>query len=201
MKILVIGATGTLGSAVTAALEKNGHEIVRASRRGPLRIDMEDHASIDALFETVHDLDAVVCCAASGALTRLDSDDDITAGLQGKLLGQIHLLRRAMRHLRDGGSVTLTGGRFDRLIPGASFTATVNTGLEAFVEAAAIEMPRGLRVNIVSPGWIAETLVSMGPEVRKSLDLEDTQGTPAADVARAYVEAVEGNAQGQTFHS
>jgi NAD(P)-dependent dehydrogenase (short-subunit alcohol dehydrogenase family) len=200
MKILVIGATGTLGSEVTAALEKNHHEVVRASRRGPIRVDMDDHASIGALFETVPDLDAVVCCAASGSLTRLDSDDDITAGLQGKLLGQVHLLRRAMRHLRDGGSVTLTGGTLDRLIPGASFTAMVNGGLEAFVEAAAIEMPRDLRVNIVSPGWIAETLVSMGSEIRKGLDLEGTRGTPAADVARAYVEAVEGNAQGQTFH-
>ncbi|TDD90746.1 short chain dehydrogenase [Actinomadura rubrisoli] len=191
MKIIIVGASGTIGSAVADLLEKE-HEVVRASRRGSVRVDMDDHASIDALFDTVQDVDAVVCCAASGALTPLDSaDGDFTAGLQNKLLGQVHLLRRALHQLRDGGSVTLTSGAFDRPVPGSSFSALVNAGLEAFVSAAAIEMPRGLRVNVVSPGWVAETLEAMG--------LDGADGTLAAEVARAYVEAVEGDAQGRTF--
>ncbi|MFK0293253.1 hypothetical protein ACIQU6_22620 [Streptomyces sp. NPDC090442] len=36
------------------------------SRTGPLRIDLEQPASVDALFEDVPAPDAVVCCAASG---------------------------------------------------------------------------------------------------------------------------------------
>ncbi|MFD0683932.1 short chain dehydrogenase [Actinomadura fibrosa] len=187
MKIIVIGATGTIGSAVVALLEKE-HEVVRASRNGPVRVDMDDPASIDALFERVRDVDAVVCCAASGALTPLDGDGDFTAAIQGKLFGQVHLLRRALRHLRDGGSVTLTSGVFDRPMAGASFGALVNAGLEAFVTAAVIEMPRGLRVNAVGPGWVAETLEAMG--------LDGADGVPAVDVARAYVDAVEGDHQG-----
>jgi NAD(P)-dependent dehydrogenase (short-subunit alcohol dehydrogenase family) len=190
MKIIVIGASGTIGSAVADALEKN-HEVVRAARRGPVRVDMDDNASIDALFETVHDVDAVVVTAASGKLTALDSDDDFTRGLQGKLLGQLHLVRRAIRNLRDGGSITLTSGVFERPMVGGSFGAMVNAGLEAFTEHAAIEMPRGLRLNSVGPGWVAETLESMG--------LDPADGTPVSIVARSYVEAVEGNAQGQTF--
>lgn len=190
LKIIVVGASGTIGSAVVAALEPN-HEVVRASRRGPVQVDLDDPASIDALFETVRDVDAVVVTAAGGKLTALDSDDDFIRGLQGKLFGQLHLVRRAIQHLRDGGSITLTSGVFERPMVGGSFGALVNAGLEAFVEHAVIEMPRGLRVNAVGPGWVAETLESMG--------LDPADGTPVNVVARSYVQAVEGSAQGKTF--
>ncbi|GAA4621559.1 short chain dehydrogenase [Actinoallomurus vinaceus] len=191
MKILLIGATGTIGSAVVAALEDKGHEVVRAARNGPVMVDMTDPASIEAALTSVRDLDAVVCCAASGRLTPLasTSDEDFTAGLDGKLLGQVTLVRRALHLVRDGGSITLTGGVFDEPTPGGAFGALVNAGLEAFVEAAAIEMPRGLRLNAVSPGWVAETLEAMGED--------GTRGTPASEVARTYLRAIEGTTQGQ----
>ncbi|MER6141029.1 short chain dehydrogenase [Streptomyces sparsogenes] len=193
MKILVIGATGTIGGAVADALAAR-HEVVRASRRGPVRVDMADTASIDALFADLgDDLDAVVCCAASGGLTPLDSpsDDRFWSGLDGKLIGQVNLVRRAIAHVRDGGSVTLTSGRFTEPVPGSSLGYLVNAGLEAFVHAAAPEMPRGLRLNAVSPGWVRETLAALG--------LDPAPGTPAAEVARAYVDAVEGDAHGRTL--
>jgi NAD(P)-dependent dehydrogenase (short-subunit alcohol dehydrogenase family) len=181
MKIIVIGATGTLGSAVARQLEHRGHEVVRAARRGPVRVDLTDMASVDALFASVGDVDAVICCAASGRLTPLDSpsDEEFTTGLQGKLLGQVHLVRHALPHLRDGGVIVLTSGVFEQPTPGGAFGALVNAGLDAFVRAAAIELPRGLRLAAVSPGWVAETLTGMG--------LDPSDGTPAAEVARAYV--------------
>ncbi|MEU7562925.1 short chain dehydrogenase [Streptomyces eurythermus] len=192
MKILVIGATGTVGSAVAGALE-GSHQVVKASRRGPVTVDLEDPSSLDALFDKVPDLDAVVCCAASGPLVDLATaaDDEISAGVRGKLLGQVALARRALRRLRDGGSVTLTGGTFSAPLAGGSLGALINTGLEGFVRNAAGEVPRNLRINLISPGWIKETLESMG--------MDSAGGTPVAEVARAYVEAVEGTAQGQTI--
>ncbi|MEV0350330.1 short chain dehydrogenase [Nonomuraea sp. NPDC050680] len=193
MKIIVIGATGTIGSAVAETLEAR-HEVVRASRRGPVRVDMADVASIDALFSQVGQVDAVVCCAASGGLSPLDtrSDADFWGdGLAGKLVGQVNLVRRALTHVRNGGSVTLTSGRFAEPIPGSSLGYLVNSGLEAFVHAAAIEMPRGVRLNTVSPGWVRETLLALG--------MDAAAGTPAADVARMYVDAVEGPTHGRTL--
>ncbi|MFJ9852776.1 short chain dehydrogenase [Streptomyces sp. NPDC101150] len=185
-KVIVIGATGTIGSAVARQLEDRGHQVVRAARRGPVTVDLEDMASVDALFASVPDADAVICCAASGRLTPLDSpsDDDFTVGLRGKLIGQVQLARRALHHLRDGGTIVLTGGVFERPTPGGAFGALVNAGLDAFVEAAAVELPRGLRLTAIRPGWVAETLAALGRD--------PAAGTPAAEVARHYVDAVEG---------
>ncbi|WP_433716269.1 short chain dehydrogenase [Nocardia sp. CA-084685] len=192
MKILVIGATGTIGSAVADGLAAR-HEVVRASRRGPVRVDMADAATIDALFAEVGDVDAVVCCAASGGLTPLNalSDTEFWSGLDGKLLGQVSLVRRALAHVRDGGSVTLTSGRFAEPVLGSSLGYLVNAGLEAFVHAAATEMPRGVRLNTVSPGWVRETLLSLG--------MDPAEGTPVADVAQVYMDAVESASHGRTL--
>lgn len=105
--------------AVADTLETE-HEVIRASRNSGTRVDLEVPASIDALFETVGTVDAVICCAASGRLTPLasPSDDEFTLGLKGKLMGQVALLRRALHHVRDGGSVTLTSGVFHEPTPG-----------------------------------------------------------------------------------
>jgi NAD(P)-dependent dehydrogenase (short-subunit alcohol dehydrogenase family) len=189
MKIIVVGATGTIGSAVAAALEKR-HEVVRASRSGSPSVDLEDPGSIAALLAAAGPVDAMVCCAASARMAPLDAPDEtFLNGLHGKLLGQVALLREALPQLRDGGSVTLTAGTIDPTMAGAAFGALVNAGLEAFVRASALELPRGLRVNAVSPGWVRETLAAMGRD----------GGTPAADVAHAYVEAVEGTITGKVL--
>ncbi|WP_328389129.1 short chain dehydrogenase [Nocardia sp. NBC_00416] len=192
MKIIVIGATGTIGTAVHETLARR-HEVIAAARRGPLRVDMSDIASIDALFAQVGQVDAVVCCAASGQLTPLDtpSETEFWHGLEPKLLGQVNLVRRALGYVSDGGSITLTSGRFAAPVPGSSLGYLVNAGLEAFVHAAAVEMPRGIRLNAVSPGWVRETLVSLG--------MDAGAGTPVSEVAGAYADAVEGAAHGRTL--
>lgn len=192
-KVIVIGATGTIGTAVSRALAAANYEVVRASRNGPVKVDLDSPSSLLALFASVRDVDAVICVAASVKLTPLAqlSDEDIVLDLKSKLLGQIALLRCATNFLNDGGSVTLASGTFKEPLVGSAMGALVNAGLEGFVRAAALELPRGLRVNLVSPGWVRETLVK--------LDMDSTGGTAVSDVARAYVEAVEGTMQGQTI--
>ncbi|WP_410654273.1 short chain dehydrogenase [Amycolatopsis sp. lyj-112] len=184
MKILVIGATGTIGAAVSGALTARGHEVIPASRSGKFPVDVEKPGTVDALFDAEPGIEHVVCCAGSGSLVPVDggTDEDFVQGLQGKLLGQVFLLRHAIPRLPDGGSVTLTAGRIPETLRGSAFGVLTNAGLEAFVAAAARELPRGLRVNVVSPGWVSETLAALG---------EPEGGTPVAEVARGYVEAVE----------
>ena len=50
-------------------------------------------------------------------------------------------------------------------------------------------MPRGLRINAVSPPWVKETMVKFG--------MDPTLGLASADVAKAYVAAVERSHQGE----
>ena len=108
VKVVVIGATGTIGKAVAGALEGR-HEVVRVSRKGPVKADIEATASLARLFESVTGVDAVVCCAGSAAFKPLAqlSDADFGASLRSKLMGQVDVVRAAMGHLRDGGSITL----------------------------------------------------------------------------------------------
>lgn len=191
MRVVVIGASGVVGSAVAEELAGRGHEVVRAARRGPVAADLSEPATVEGLFRAVPDVDAVVCCAANAPTADLveSGDDEFLAGLPGKLLGQVRLARTALHHVRDGGSITLTGGTFVEPLPGGSFGALVNAGLAAFVEAAARELPRGLRLNLVAPGWVRESLEAFG--------WDPAPGVPAADVARVYADLVDGAVTGE----
>jgi NAD(P)-dependent dehydrogenase (short-subunit alcohol dehydrogenase family) len=193
MKILVIGHTGTIGAAVARALGRS-HQVIGASRSGDPRIDIDDPASIRSALGTIADLDAVVCCAGGARFRPLAelADDDLDASIRSKLLGQVNVIRAALDRVRDGGSVTVTTGILSQHpMPGSAAISLVNAGLEGFVRAAALEAPRGLRVNAVSPPWVRETLLAMG--------MDPGPGKPADDVARAYVTAVESDRTGETL--
>ncbi len=193
MKILVIGATGTIGAAVVRALQGK-HEVIGASRKGQPSVDIQDTASIAKLFDSVRDVDAVVSCAGGGAWKPLAqlTDDDFALSLRYKLMGQVNVVRAALSRVRDNGAIVVTSGVLaQKPMPGSGAISLVNAGLEGFVRAAALEATRGVRVNVVSPPWVDETLAKMKMTVPGSL--------PAVTVAKAYVAAIEGKAQGETI--
>jgi len=195
MKIIVIGSSGTLGKAVVSALEGR-HQVIGASREGNPRVDLEDETSIETLFHAVTDVDAVVVSAGGAAwkpLTEL-TPDDFAFSFRSKLGGQIAVIRAAFKHLKDGGSVTVTSGVLARQpMAGAAVIALVNAGLEGFVRVAALEAPRGIRVNVVSPPWAKPTL--------KQLGMDEAIGLTPEQIAKAYVAAVEGSQTGQTIEA
>lgn len=187
--VVVVGATGVIGAAVVRLLGP-GHRVVGLSRSTDPALDLTDPASIDVALAAVGRFHAVVCTGAHGPLTPVV---DVSAEVYGsaaraKLLGQVHLVHASLRHLAPGGSITLTTGRFDRTVSGAAVGASINAALETYVAVAAPELPRGVRANVVSPGWVSETLRAAG--------LPEADGTPAAEVARLYLRAVEGRATG-----
>jgi NAD(P)-dependent dehydrogenase (short-subunit alcohol dehydrogenase family) len=192
MKILVIGASGTIGAAIVRMLEVE-HHVHRASHtRSALVIDLADPGSIRRLYADLGGLDAVVSAAGDGVFRPLLdlSDEDFALSLGNKLMGQVNLVRFGVDVLADGGSFTLTTGILSRQpMPGSAAISIANAGLEGFVRAAALELPRGLRINAVAPGWVRETLVAM--------HRDPTIGTPAAQVAQTYLRAVEGDMTGQ----
>ena len=194
MRILVVGATGTIGQAVVAALTPR-HEIVAASRtKAAIKVDLTSSPSIQSLFRAAGAVDAVICAAGDARFKPLAqlSDDDFQFCLANKLMGQANLVRIALGHVKDRGSITVTSGVLARTpMPGSAAISLVNAGLEGFVRAAALEAPRGIRVNVVSPPWVTETLKAFG--------MDPTPGHPAAEVAQLYVGSVEGRANGATL--
>ncbi len=193
MKIVVIGSTGTIGAAVVRALA-NKHEVIGLHRNSDPGVDITRPASIKNLFDKVTGIDAVVSCAGGAAWKPLDqlTDEDFAMSLGYKLMGQVNIVRAALRHVRDGGSITVTSGVLaQKPMVGSAAVSLVNAGLEGFVRAAALEAPRGIRVNVVSPPWVTETLQTLG--------MDTSGGMPAERVAQAYVSVVEGTQQGATI--
>jgi NAD(P)-dependent dehydrogenase (short-subunit alcohol dehydrogenase family) len=196
MKILLIGASGTIGSAVDKELSQR-HEIIRIGRTsGDFQVDISDSTSIRALFEQIGRFDALICAAGNVSFAPLGemSEQHFALGLQDKLMGQVNLLLIGREFANDGASFTFTSGILNRdpIRSGAS-AALVNGAIDGFVRAAAIELPRGLRVNSVSPTVLEEAMDSYAPYFR------GYKPVPGADVALAYAKSVEGLQTGQTY--
>lgn len=196
MKILVIGGTGTIGQAVVAELAQR-HEVITAGmNHGDLSVDIGELASIKALYTQISSLDAVVMTVGKVHFAPLAemNEASYSIGLSNKLMGQVNTVLEGIPHLNEGGSFTLTSGILnqDPIVQGSS-AAMVNGGLEGFVKSAAIELPRGLRINVVSPTVITEALPSYGPYFRGYVSVD------VAKAALAYAKSVEGKQTGQLF--
>lgn len=198
MRILLVGANGLLGRAVHAALTAPdaGHDVVAASRTSGEHVDLTDPATVTALYERVGTVDAVVCAAGVTPFAALPelTLDQYRAGLTDKLLGQVALVQLGLDHVRDGGSFTLVSGILgEDPIATGTVAATVNGALYAFVRSAATELPRGLRINTVSPTVLTEAWDDYGPY------FPGYAPVPAADAARAFVKSVAGRQTGQVY--
>jgi NAD(P)-dependent dehydrogenase (short-subunit alcohol dehydrogenase family) len=194
MRILLVGAHGTLGSAVAEALFH--HDLITASRSAREPVDLTDPESIADLYKRVGTVDAVACAAGVTPFAGLSEVglDQYRAGLTDKLLGQIALVRLGIEHLSHHGSFTLVSGVIgEEPIPGGSVAATVNGGLYGFVRAAAIELPRAQRINTVSPTVLSEAWDAYGPY------FPGFEPVPVAEAARAYVKSIEGAQTGQIY--
>ncbi len=196
MKIIVIGASGTVGRAVAEELSRQ-HEVIRVGRtRGDERVDITSQHSVQALFEKIGPVDAIVSATGNlhfGPLSTM-TDRDFDQGLQDKLLGQIRLALTGQHYLNDGGSITLISGIVaDEPIAQGVNATTVNAGLAGFVRAAACELPRGIRINLISP-----TVLSESAEAYDGF-FPGFVSVPAATVALAYRRSVEGVQSGRVY--
>jgi NAD(P)-dependent dehydrogenase (short-subunit alcohol dehydrogenase family) len=191
MRILIVGATGTIGRPLVAALQGH-HELVLASRqKAHEKVDISDPASVRALYNRVGKLDAVVSASGEARFAPLATltDEDFAFSIKSKLMGQVNLVRYGFDSVIDGGSFTITSGTLAREpMVGGAVASLLNGALDSFTRAAALEAPRNIRVNVVSPPWVTETLIA--------LEMDPTNGMPAVEVAHAYVESIEGKRTG-----
>ncbi len=154
MKIIVVGASGIVGKTAADAFSGR-HEVISVGRNsGDVRMDIEDIDSIRAMYEQVGKVDAVVSAIGHvhfGPVHEM-TGEQFMAGLLGKAVPQVNLVLEGFNYMNDRGSFTLTSGVLNRdPIPGGSCAAAANGALDGFVVGAAVDMPRGIRINAVSP--------------------------------------------------
>jgi NAD(P)-dependent dehydrogenase (short-subunit alcohol dehydrogenase family) len=195
MKIVVIGATGTIGSAVIKLL-KQKHQVIAVSRStGDYRADITNKASLETALGAIGKIDAIVSATGSAVFKPFAAltDTDFEKSLHDKLMGQVNIVRLGAQYVLPSGSITLTSGILaQKPMQGSAAISLVNAGIEGFARAAALELKASnIRVNVVSPPWVKETLVA--------LKMDPSPGMPADDVAKAYAQSVEGSASGEVI--
>ncbi|MDC5818925.1 short chain dehydrogenase [Vibrio europaeus] len=194
MKVLAIGANGVIGQAVVKQLSQNHQVIEVGHSRGEITVDIEDQASIRALFEQVGQVDAIVSMAGNGEMGSIADmpSSGYAEVLKGKLMGQVNLVRIGLEYLKEGGSITLTSGQAANYpMAGTAAISIGVAGINAFVGVAALELEEGKRINAVSPAVVKETLEQWG--------VDSSTGIPASEVAKFYQHSIEGSDNGQIF--
>lgn len=194
MKILIIGGTGTIGKRVAAHFAKK-HEVITVGRTsGDFNVIIDDSGSIEALFQAVGTVDAIVSIAGEakwGAFSEL-SESDYHIGLNSKLMGQVNLVRIGRNFLSNGGSITLsTGILADHPVKMTASAAMVNGGIHSFVKAAALEMINEHRINAVSLGLVEDSVT------KYEAFFPGHNPIPMWKAVNAYVKSVEGFDNGE----
>lgn len=195
-RVIIVGANGTIGKFVTEFLEPH-YEIIAAGRNsGDHRVDITDPKSIKAFFEKVGPFDALVSVAGDVAFAPLAelNEDHWNTGFKSKFMGQVNLVQIGKDYISQGGSFTLTSGILSEAYIAAGTSATsINRALEGFAQAAATEIGKGIRINVVSPGMLEASAEAYGAFFPGHI------GLPGCRVAQSYKRSVMGVETGRVF--
>jgi NAD(P)-dependent dehydrogenase (short-subunit alcohol dehydrogenase family) len=196
MRIVIVGASGAVGRTAVQALFDR-HEIISVGRStGDVQMDIEDTDSIRSMYRQVGKVDAVVSAVGHvpfGPVHEM-TGQQFMEGVRGKVLPQVRLVLEGLDFVKDRGSFTVTTGVTNRdPIPGGSFAAAANGALDGFVRGAAVDMPRGIRINAVSPEVLESCRAKYDGFFRGHVHVSDEA------VGLAFSKAVEGCLTGQVL--
>ncbi|PTT70513.1 MULTISPECIES: short chain dehydrogenase [unclassified Chryseobacterium] len=196
MKILIIGGNGTIGKTVAAHFKENNEVVIAGRNSGDVTVDIADSHSIKEMFEKIGKLDAIICIAGEAKWADFKdlTEEDYYIGLKSKLMGQVNLVRIGKDYLNSNGSITLSTGILadDPVVQTAS-AAMVNGGIHSFVQAAALELENGIRLNVVSSGMEEDAY-------EKYRDyFPGHNPIPMKKVINGYVRSVNGKGNGEVI--
>ena len=195
MKIIIIGATGTIGKHITKALQKD-HEVLKAgSKSGDLQVDITSPESIENFFKQAGKFDALISASGDGFMGPLSKtkDADFRKGINSKLMGQVNLVLIGQHYINPKGSFTLTSGSLaEDPIIGASNLSTVNAAINGFVIGASVDLKNCVRINAVCPSVVAES-PDYFPYFQGHIPVSMER------VTQAYIKSVLGGQTGQVF--
>ena len=193
MKIIIVGASGRIGKEVDNVLSRN-HEIVRVGTRGgDVQCDYTSPDSVRNMFENIGEFDSLISVIGGDSVFKpfaeLD-DEDYRYGFERKFIGQVRFLDLGESFVRDNGSFVFTSGYLCQYPnPYSIATGPLNAAVDTFVQNTAPLLPRGIRINVVSPAPVVDP-----GEERKGV-------VTAAETAKFYVQAVENNITGKVLRA
>lgn len=196
MKILIIGGNGTIGKKVSAHFSKKHEVIIAGKTSGEVNLDMGDSQSIQAMFEKVGKVDAVICAAGEAKWAEFTSltEDDFYIGIKSKLMGQVNLVRIGLNYINPGGSFTLSSGILaDHPVHMTTSAAMVGGGINSFVKAAALEMTDNVRINVVSSGLVEDAV-----DIYEAY-FPGHNPIPMKKVVNCFIKSVEGRGNGEVI--
>tara|TARA_B110000014_G_scaffold186189_1_gene135134 strand:+ start:158 stop:760 length:603 start_codon:yes stop_codon:yes gene_type:complete len=196
MIILIIGGKGTIGSKVTTHFSEKNELIIAGRKSGDIKVDISDSKSIKSMFEKTGQVDAIICIAGEAKWADFNdlTEEDYYIGLKSKLMGQVNLVRIGKNYLNQSGSITLsTGILADDPVVKTTSAAMVNGGIHSFVQAVALEIENGIRVNVVSLGMVEDAY-----EKYKDY-FPGHNPIPMTKVVNAYIRSVKGKDNGKVI--
>lgn len=199
MRIIVVGGAGTIGRRLVPALHSHGHDVVVAGRTsGDVRVDLTSHETIESLYREVGQIDGVVSIAAHGALDEFSAltSAALYDNMRAKFFGQVDLVLTGQHHCADGASFTLTSGIFaDQPWPHVTGGGVISGALHSFVLSAAIELPRRMRINVVSPTMIGDSVDAF------AADFPGMRPVPMDELVDHYLHCIEGDNTGRVIRA
>jgi NAD(P)-dependent dehydrogenase (short-subunit alcohol dehydrogenase family) len=190
--VLITGGTGGMGQATAQRFVEQGARVVISGRRSEgsaiasrigcefVAADLSQPEQISAMVEAAAKklvgLDAVICLAGEviDMVMIEDTDDALLQRMfEVNMLSHYRVMRSALPHLRDGGAIVFNATLLTRLgNMGETAYGAAKAGLVSLTQGAAMELaPRGIRVNLVSPG---PTEGAMWPEDHPQREIIET---------------------------
>ncbi|WP_405328095.1 short chain dehydrogenase [Leeuwenhoekiella sp. LLG6367-2.1] len=194
MKILIIGGNGTIGKTIVRHFKENYEILIAGRSNGDVLVDIADSSSIKSMFEKIGKVDAIICIAGEAKWADFNelTEDDYYLGLKSKLMGQVNLVRIGQNYLNANGSITLsTGILADDPVVKTTSASMVNGAIHSFVQAVALEIENGIRVNAVSSGMVEDAF-----EKYKDY-FPGHNPIPMDKVINGYVRSVNGKGNGE----
>jgi NAD(P)-dependent dehydrogenase (short-subunit alcohol dehydrogenase family) len=206
-KAVVVGGTHGMGRAIVDALLHGGAEVLLTGRNGQrldasrrelagraqvVPSDVASLAEIDALGAFVEQelgqVDAVFVntghaqIGALGDVTEAAYDQTFAVNTKGAFF----TMQRLAPLVRDGGAFVVTTSIADETgTPGMSVYSGSKAALRAFTRVFAAELlPRGIRVNAVSPGFIQTPTMGIAGASTEELAAFEQEGSAVTPMGR-----------------
>jgi len=165
--VLVIGALGTIGSAITDTVRAANGDVIRADvsfpqgilEEGQIALDATQYSSVQSTFQELRgkitDIVSTVGMLATGNVRDIDTDHTDQV-IKVNLVAQLYVLSEGLKCLPEGGTITvLSSQAAQHGAAGWGLYSATKSALIRLVESAAKEEgASGIRVNAIAPGSV-----------------------------------------------